>query len=210
MKKGLAKQVTFATARMLTDLAAASKEPIKVGLEKTFVVRSKRYTLWSIRSRGANRKNLKATVGSVSPYLAQHVTGGERRKHKTLLQSVPTKEFRNPPTMKTTVSKWPSSLLRKAAITAAKRKAKYAGKKRRKGLAPLPFILKSKRGNKILVKRDPKTKQLKVLYVFKGEVHLKATWQPKDDVVKVVERERFKRFRERLDHALDTARYGPV
>ena len=189
-RRTIPRQMKWATVRMLGDLAKKSRDVLRTTLPSYMTVRTK-FTINSIRSRPAHfsksANRFAARVGTVSRYLPVQALGGSRPKGKIAQAGAPTRAVRKTAKMKTTVSRWPSGLLKRGAAMQARRKeraaaAAAAGKTYRKRKRKSPPFFINKAGNNRLVYRERDGK-LVTLYRMKPDFKIKPIW-PMLDIVR--------------------------
>lgn len=153
-----------ATAIALTETAKAAQAAIRADLPKRFIIRS-RWVPGGIRFTAADKRDnpIRATVGSVTPFMGLHATGGVRRPTGKKDLAFPVGARRNPREM-TRPSRWPGRL--------------YAKKN--------TFYTTDRQGRKELVARTGRGKAAKyeTMYVFGRRAVIKADWP----MARVVER----------------------
>lgn len=181
------RQVPFALASTLTELAKEARAEVQDDLHKTFELRGQ-WVPRSIRFRPAGKRDLTAEVGTISPFLGLHATGGWRRPEPgSEWLGVPV-EARDPSSRKTTRGRWPGRYLR------------------RRGAVLLP----SRRGDggqTLLVRKGRKgAKRATVAYRMRRRVRISARWPLEQQVRAVVSRRFDSVFRRRLAEAIRTAR----
>lgn len=105
------RQIPFATAVALNDVAFKSRKALVEDLEKRYVKRNT-WTVRGMRVVKARKTKLFADVGSLRPYMKLHVEGGERTSQHSH-QAVPL-AVRTPETKPLGAkSKWPGTMLRR-------------------------------------------------------------------------------------------------
>ena len=136
-------QIPYATSLALNDVAHSARRALVADLDQSFTVRSK-WTERGIRVENASKRKLEARVGSLRSYMETQAKGGPR-PHKTDGTFVPV-EARPTPESKTTIGKWPKSMVRKGAFFAPlpagdAGEDTHMGIWRRKGKDRLPISL---------------------------------------------------------------------
>lgn len=198
------KQLPFATAKTLTRLAQDSREELRKELNSSLTIRSRGLLKKAVIYDRANKKDFPFPESSVGvskdfDFLSQHATG-KTRIPLTRIDGGKYRAVPNPKAIKRTASgkinkkKRPTFLLR-------------GGMGKKSSRVKRPFVLNTKKGQKLIVKRKTKKKTpLIILY----KLIPKATIKPEVDASGCVERfvnKNFNRyFGQEISKAIATAK----
>lgn len=214
------KQVRYAAARALTDMAKLSQEGVKDRLQKYFTLR-RNWVLQGIRIKPATRGDLTAAVFSKDHYMGLQETGGDkvpRGKHiavpgPVLRPGKKSSESKN----KIPESEWPASAMAKARTFMTKtKKGALVIMRRVKGTEPglprkaqgrLARALFGKRYTKLKARRGRRLiRSARIVHTLVGRAHVppRLGMFP---LVKLLVREEFgRRFLVHWEEAKRTAR----
>jgi hypothetical protein len=176
------KQIPYATARTLTQLAKNAQAEVRRNLPTRFQIRN-HFTASGIRIEPARKSdwpNLRSAIGSVDGYLARQELGGRKEGQGGKLIAEPY-GIRPNPSMITKPAQWPSRLLKKPGYFKVKLKNKN----------PLALILyrKPMKGRGRTYRAAAKKAQL--MYIQVSHVNVKARWNLRQIVEKVATHKAF-------------------
>lgn len=183
---GIPKQTKFAASRTINDcLIAAQKNTTEKLLPQQYTVRSdwhrpgRRY---GFNARFAKASNLEGRMGTRADWMEFHEEGGIKSPTKARNLSIPEEARVNemrpiPRRLK------PKALLEKRG-----------------------FVIRTKEGLSILATRDRKSKQIHVMYIFKPQADIKATFRFVPENTKLVLGMWERRFTENFRKAMATAK----
>lgn len=190
---GFEKQIPFAISKALNSTARDAVTVLQARLPEVFTIR----TDWERRGLTFNpsgKSDLRAEVGSRHEYMEAQAKGGSKKPHEGKLVGIPLVGRGLPrPTEKsvTRPSRWPGAMVEKGRSFVGRpfggeneavwqRVAKGRGKDRRAGL--------------------------RLLYILKPEVGIKARWPMKDTVDEIVRERWADHAISAIQEAIDTAK----
>lgn len=178
--EGMAKQVPFAAAGALNDTAFDARRALQTEILPENLTLRNNFTARSIAVNKAKKTNLVAEVGTLSWYVSRLVTGGTTRPRR----GIPYKGKRY-------------------LFVPAKRTSR--GKVSKAGGSGKSFVIETDDGTLLLVKRASKKRLVTLGFLVDETTHDKEIpWEK--DVEKVIRGQFPKRFAERMEKAIATAR----
>ncbi len=207
------KQIPFAVAKSLTDLAKIGQSAVRANLPKKFNIRATAFITRNIRITPAKKRDvnrLKAfsavrTDPKISQFMNIHEKGGTRTPRSSKKLAVPTKALQLKSYRKSSggVKKrfQPGTLLKDFKGTRGARGPRKKTRSRK------PFIIIGKGNTPLIVRRVSKKKRpLEVLYVFKKSVTIDRTWGFEKTVMGIVNFKAKKTFEKNISAAIRSAR----
>ena len=178
--EGMAKQIPFAVAGALNDTAFDARREIQTDILPTNLTLRNKFTQRSIAVNKASKTNLVAEVGSLSWYVGRLVTGGNTRARRGIMHKG--KRYLFIPVRRTKGGKVPRS--------------RGGGE---------PFVIEAGGGTLLLVKRTSPKRLVTLGFLVDETTHDKEIpWEK--DVEKVIREQFPRRFAQRMERAIKTAR----
>ena len=206
------KQVPFATAKSLTELAKIGQRAVRNNLDKKFELRAKSFIKRNIRIIPAKKRDvnkLKAfsavyTDDKITKFMVIHEEGGIRKSTQSKRLSIPSTDLQKLQFRKSTgaVKKkyQPRTLLKDFKGSRGKRGPRTRSRTKK------PFIITGKGGQKLLVRRiSKKRRPLELLYVFDKTIKITKRWGFEKTVRGIVGFKANRIFERNLNQALSTA-----
>jgi len=207
------KQVPFATAKSLTDLAKAGQAAVRVNTEKKFDLRAKAFIKRNIRITPAKKREVRTgkafsavrTDPKIKSFMVGHEKGETRKAMKSRRISVPGTDLVKKAFRKASggVKRrfLPSTLLKDFKGDRGVRGPKTKSRVKK------PFIILGKNGVPLVVRRiSKKRKPLEILYSFKKFVKIDKKWGFEKTVKGIVQFKAKRIFEMNLKKALASAK----
>ena len=207
------KQVPFAVAKSLTELAKEGQAAVRKNLDKKFDLRATRFIKRNIRITAAKKRDvnkLKAfsavrTDAKISEFMVIHEKGGTRKPIESRKIAVPSQSLTQKSYRKSSGGV-KARFLPKTLLKDFKGNRGSRGP-RKKTRSRKPFIITGKGNKPLIVRRtSKKRKPLEILYSFSNSVKVDATWGFEKTVRGVANFKATRVFERNLAAAIKSAR----
>jgi hypothetical protein len=205
--KGLERSIPFALSYAINQTAKVAVKDLRTDAKKTFTIRGNQWVPKGLQMRGATKHTLTAEVGSVDPFMEQHIDGGTKKAQSGRM-GIPLTGKGRARARKRSVTlpkDWPRALAAKdpdVFVGTAGKLYKGGKKKRRKNRA----LNTSRAGGTYAVWRRMPKHRLRMVYAFKEQVSIPARWQLQRIVKQAVDANWPTQVERAIKYAIDHAR----